>query len=85
LNDFFLYHHLDEKEPLEILSLANAAFNDEYDKTYISTMLNSFYKRFFASQFKRNCMPDSPKVFKFSLSPAHSYIIPSDMSSTLWT
>ncbi|NLJ65416.1 MAG: NAD(+) synthase [Christensenellaceae bacterium] len=85
LNDFFLYHHLDEKEPLEILSLANTAFNDEYDKKYISTRLNSFYKRFFASQFKRNCMPDSPKVFKFSLSPMHSYIMPSDMSSTLWT
>jgi len=85
LNDFFLYHHLDEKEPLDILSLANTAFGDEYDEAYVSTMLNAFYKRFFASQFKRNCIPDSPKVFKFSLSPMHSYIAPSDMSSSSWT
>ncbi|MGI6739067.1 MAG: NAD(+) synthase [Christensenellales bacterium] len=85
LNDFFLYHHLDEKEPLDILSLANTAFCYEYDKKYISTMLNTFYKRFFAAQFKRNCIPDSPKVFKFSLSPMYSYIAPSDMSSISWT
>ena len=28
-----------------------------------------FYKRFFNAQFKRNCVPDGPKVGLISLSP----------------
>ena len=46
--------------------------------------LKSFYRRFFAQQFKRSCMPDGPKVGSAALSPRGDWRMPSDASARLW-
>ena len=43
-----------------------------------------FYRRFFAQQFKRSCLPDGPKIGSVSLSPRTDLRMPSDASATLW-
>ena len=43
-----------------------------------------FYRRFFAQQFKRNCVPDGIKVGSVSLSPRADWRMPSEASSRLW-
>ena len=43
-----------------------------------------FLKRFFAQQFKRNCMPDGPKVGMVSLSSRGEWRMPSDAESRMW-
>jgi len=84
LNDFFMYYVLRfEMSPQKILMLAKAAF-DEYDDEQIKTQLKMFYKRFFASQFKRSCMPDGPKVGSVSLSPRGDWRMPSDAQADMW-
>ncbi|MDE6412471.1 MAG: NAD(+) synthase, partial [Eubacterium sp.] len=81
LHDFFLYHFVRfgfTKEKLQIL--AEKAFNGKYESNEISKWLNVFLKRFFISQFKRSCIPDSPKVGSVSLSPRGDWRMPSDAS-----
>ena len=55
-----------------------------YDKETIFKWLKTFYRRFFAQQFKRSCLPDSPKVGSVSLSPRGDWRMPSDASAALW-
>ena len=43
-----------------------------------------FYKRFFAQQFKRSCLPDGPKVGSVALSPRGDWRMPSDIKGTAW-
>ena len=43
--------------------------------------LDTFFSRFFANQFKRNCVPDGPKVGSVSLSPRGDWRMPSDADS----
>ncbi len=81
LHDFFLYHFVRfgfEKEKLAVLALK--AFDGKYDEKTIEKWLNVFIKRFFISQFKRSCIPDSPKVGTVSLSPRGDWRMPSDAS-----
>ena len=47
-------------------------------------MLRTFYTRFFAAQFKRDAMPNSPKVGSVALSPRGDWRMPSDASSALY-
>lgn len=66
LNDFFLYHTLRYGFTREKLAfLANKAFGGKYGD--IAEALNSFYKRFYSSQFKRVCSPDIARVSSVSL------------------
>lgn len=84
LNDFFMYYILRfEMSPKKVLLLANSAF-DEYTEGEIKEQLKRFYKRFFASQFKRSCMPDGPKVGSVSLSPRGDWRMPSDAEADMW-
>lgn len=84
LNDFFMYYVLRfEMSPQKILLLAQAAYG-EYTKDQLKERLKNFYKRFFASQFKRSCMPDGPKVGSVSLSPRGDWRMPSDAEVTMW-
>ena len=84
LNDFFMYYILRfEMSPKKILLLARTAF-DEYSEIEIKEQLKKFYKRFFASQFKRSCMPDGPKVGSVSLSPRGDWRMPSDAKADMW-
>lgn len=81
LHDFFLYNFVRfgfSKEKL--LLLAKKAFKDKYDTQTVEKWLNVFLKRFFISQFKRSCVPDSPKVGSVSLSPRGDWRMPSDAS-----
>lgn len=81
LHDFFLYNFVRfgfTKEKLSVLALK--AFDGRYDKQTIDKWLNVFIKRFFISQFKRSCIPDSPKVGSVSLSPRGDWRMPSDAS-----
>ena len=79
LHDFFLYHFLRfgcEREKLAFLALR--AFGDKYSAAEVDKWLELFLKRFFASQFKRSCLPDGPKVGSVSLSPRGDWRMPSD-------
>ncbi|HCO28116.1 MAG TPA: hypothetical protein DIT54_01445, partial [Lachnospiraceae bacterium] len=46
--------------------------------------LRTFHWRFFSQQFKRNCLPDGPKVGTVALSPRGDLRMPSDASSAIW-
>lgn len=85
LHDFFLYHHVRRGEaPKKILFQATQAFGGRYDEKTIRSWLRVFYRRFFAQQFKRSCVPDGPKVGSTSLSPRGDWRMPSDASAALW-
>lgn len=85
LHDFFLYHFLRYgATPAKIYLIANTAFSDRYSREEIKKWLTFFFKRFFTQQFKRNCMPDGPKVGTISLSPRGDLRMPSDASYALW-
>lgn len=84
LNDFFIYYMIRfEMPPEKILMLAKAAY-PEYTEDALREQLKKFYKRFFASQFKRSCMPDGPKVGSISLSPRGDWRMPSDAEADMW-
>ena len=85
LHDFFLYNILRFGfRPAKIYYLATLAFGTSYDKPTIKKWLTTFYRRFFAQQFKRSCLPDGPKVGSVSLSPRGDWRMPSDASSAMW-
>ena len=85
LHDFFLYHFLRYgAEPKKIYILACKTFKNDFKKEEIKHWLQVFIKRFFTQQFKRNCMPDGPKVGSVSLSPRGDLRMPSDASYNIW-
>lgn len=85
LHDFFLYYTLRWGfRPEKIYFLALHAFKDKYDNSVIKKWLHTFFRRFFAQQFKRSCLPDGPKVGSCSLSPRGDWRMPSDASSSSW-
>ena len=85
LHDFFLYYILRFGfMPSKIYRLALRAFDGEYDGETIEKWLNVFYRRFFAQQFKRSCLPDGPKVGSVAVSPRGDLRMPSDASRQIW-
>lgn len=81
LHDFFFYNFVRfgfSKEKL--IMLAQKAFEDKYSPAVIEKWASVFMRRFFISQFKRSCIPDSPKVGSVSLSPRGDWRMPSDAS-----
>lgn len=85
LHDFFLYHFLKYgEEPNKIYELAKIAFKSEYTENVIKNTLIIFLKRFFKSQFKRNCVPDGPKIGTISLSPRGDWRMSSDSQVDIW-
>lgn len=86
LHDFFLYNMLRFGfSPEKILFLAkHADFQGEYDEDDIRMWLKIFIQRFFRNQFKRNCLPDGPKVGSICLSPRGDWRMPSDADESLW-
>lgn len=80
LHDFFLYHFVRNGFGRDkILYLAQqAAFDQPYDQATIASTLDTFISRFYRNQFKRNCVPDGPKVGSVSLSPRGDWRMPSD-------
>ena len=85
LHDFFLYHMMRFAfDPNKIYVLACRAFADTYDGETVKKWLKVFYTRFFAQQFKRNCLPDGVKVGNVSLSPRGDWRMPSDAVARIW-
>lgn len=91
LHDFFLYHYLRFGfRPAKLFLLACCAFDGHdsragiYSPKVIKHWLRIFFRRFFAQQFKRSCMPDGPKVGSVTLSPRGDWRMPSDASAALW-
>ena len=87
LHDFYLYYVLRFGfGPRKIFRLARAAFagRPAYTDEVLARWLRSFYRRFFAQQFKRSCLPDGPKVGSVTLSPRGDWRMPSDASAAAW-
>ncbi len=85
LHDFFLYHFLrGGADPEKLRFLALHCFGETMDEKEIYRWLDVFLRRFFSQQFKRNAMPDGPKVGTVALSPRGDWRMPSDFSPTVW-
>lgn len=85
LHDFFLYYMLRcGFAPAKVYRVAKKAFSGTYDDETILKWLKTFYRRFFAQQFKRSCLPDGPKVGAVAVSPRGDLRMPSDAVSALW-
>jgi NAD+ synthase (glutamine-hydrolysing) len=83
LHDFFLFNFVRQGfKPKKILYLAEQVknFEGKYTREELAFWLKSFLKRFFTNQFKRNCVPNGPKVGSLSLSPRGDWRMPSDAS-----
>lgn len=100
LHDFFLYHVFRYgASPSKVEFLARKAFLEQertdgflspegsvqdYSPEVIRKWLKVFFKRFFAQQFKRSCLPDCPKVGSVTLSPRGDWRMPSDAVVSSW-
>ncbi|MBI2964119.1 MAG: NAD(+) synthase [Deltaproteobacteria bacterium] len=86
LHDFFLYQFLRFGfGPRRIARMALHGFGGRYSLAEIRRWLRVFLERFFANQFKRDCVPDSPKVGSGgSLSPRGDWRMPADASVAAW-
>ena len=85
LHDFFLYEVLRHGAgPRKVFRLARHALGGTYDDETILSWLKVFYRRYFAQQFKRSCLPDGPKVGSAAVSPRGDLRMPSDACSALW-
>ena len=81
LSDFFLYHILRRGESRDkLLRLAEYAFRGKYSVEELEKWYSSFIRRFFAQQYKRNCLPDGPRVGNVAMSPRGDWRMPSDAS-----
>ena len=85
LHDFFLYYIIRWGfSPAKVYRMAIKAHGDTYSREVILKWLKTFYRRFFAQQFKRSCMPDGVAVSEVSLSPRGVWRMPSDAKWALW-
>ena len=85
LHDFFLYYMLRcGFEPAKVYRIAKRSFKGQYEDAVILKWLRVFYRRFFAQQFKRSCLPDGPKVGSVALSPRGDLRMPSDACVRIW-
>ena len=78
MNDYLIYRHLvcgDDKD--KMIFMLKHAF--ELKDNQSEEMVNRFIKRFYSSQFKRQVMPDGPKIVEISLSPRSDFRLPSDV------
>lgn len=83
--DFFIYNMLRKRfSRKKILYLANIAFKGTYSADELTKYYDGFIRRFFQNQFKRNCIPDGPKVGTVSVSPRGDLRMPSDADSSNW-
>ena len=85
LHDFYLYYFIRYGfSPLKLYRMAQNAWGEKYSDDVLKKWLQVFFKRFFAQQFKRSCLPDGPQVGEISLSPRGGWQMPSDAASALW-
>ena len=81
LLDFIMYYYCRygfTRKKIEFL--LKTAFCD-VDNAQIQKALDTFFNRFFMSQFKRSCMPDGVKIGSVSFSPRSDFRLPSDVEN----
>lgn len=79
LLDFIMYYYCRYGFTREKIGfLLKTAFGDAKDEQ-IQKALDTFFKRFFTSQFKRSCSPDGVKIGSISFSPRSDFRLPSDV------
>ena len=79
VHDFFIWHYMTRgASKQKIALLAEEAFKDKYCKEEIGRWLDTFFRRFFAQQFKRSCSPDGPAAGPVGFSPRGAWVVPSD-------
>jgi NAD+ synthase (glutamine-hydrolysing) len=85
IHDFYLFHFLRHGfTPQKLLFLAECAYGDTHRVEQLAQWLEVFLRRFFAAQFKRNAMPDGPKVGSVALSQRGDWRMPADLHPTAW-
>lgn len=85
VHDFFIYHFVyNAFSPKKIFFMAQKAFKGIYTREQLKNWMLIFAKRFFSQQYKRNSMPDGPKVGVVTLSPRGPWRMGSDASSAMW-
>jgi NAD+ synthase (glutamine-hydrolysing) len=85
LHDFTLYCFIRfGLEPVHIARLCLEAFQGKYEIGEIKKWMKIFFLSFFRNQFKRNCVPDGPKVGLTALSPRGDWRMPSDADVKAW-
>ena len=80
VNDFIIHRVLrfgDDETRINWLLKLVFNFNDEESKKYT----NNFFHRFYSQQFKRQALPDSPKILDISISPRGDLRLPSDIDN----
>lgn len=85
INDLILYHAIRwGYRPSKVYRIASAAFAGKVEDEELKSYLKNFYRRFFAQQFKRSCLPEGPKTGSVSMSPRGDWQMPSDAMATAW-
>jgi len=87
LHDFFLYHLTRSGfTPSKVLYLARYAqgWSREYSADELKHWLEVNLRRAFSQQYKRDDVPNGPKVGSVSLSPRGDWRMPSDASVATW-
>lgn len=78
INDFILFHHLQNgADEIKISWLLKHAY--KMNEADIETYIKRFFGRFYSQQFKRQTLPEGPKILGISLSPRGQYRMPSDV------
>jgi NAD+ synthase (glutamine-hydrolysing) len=81
VHDFFIYHYLRYGSGRDrLLWLALRCF-PEFKEAELQKYLDIFMSRFKSSQFKRQSMPDGPKVLSITLSPRSDWRMPADLGA----
>lgn len=78
INDFMLYHFLEngaDTQKLAFLVEHTFKLSKKESQTYADRLVHRFYN----AQFKRQTMPEGPKVLRVSLSPRGDLRLPSDI------
>ena len=78
VNDYILYRFIGCGDNYErIVDLVSIAFDLGSDEAI--NYVNNFFRRFYSQQFKRQALPDGPKVLDISLSSRMDFKMPSDV------
>ncbi len=79
VNDFIIHRVLRYgDEEARIKWLLEIVFN--FDETASKKYTKNFFSRFYSQQFKRQALPDSPKILDISVSPRGDLRLPSDIA-----
>jgi NAD+ synthase (glutamine-hydrolysing) len=78
INDFMIHRVLrygDQES--RIVWLLQSVF--DVSKEVAASYAKNFFRRFYSQQFKRQALPDSPKILDISVSPRGDLRLPSDI------